>query len=75
VKVTTSNDSINLTCGSGWNGVIKAQTQNGSINLTGADGRISNQAISDSSGTLTVGSGGEASRLTTSNDGISITIK
>ncbi|MCH2152949.1 MAG: hypothetical protein MK089_06370 [Phycisphaerales bacterium] len=75
VQATTSNDSINLTCGSGWNGVIKAQTQNGLINLTGADGRISNQTISDSSATLTVGSGGEVSRLTASNDDIGITIK
>ena len=75
VEVTTSNGNINLTCGSGWNGVIKAQTQNGKINLTGADGRISNQSISESSGRLTVGSGGETSSLTTSNDGISITIK
>ena len=74
VQATTSNDNINLTCGPAWNGVIKAQTSNDSIHITGADGRITSQSISDSSGSLTVGSGGEVSRLITSNDGISITV-
>ena len=75
VKLTTSNDDINLTCGTAWNGVISVDTSNDNIVVNGANGRIQSQSIKDESGTITVGSGGESSRLKTSNGDINVTVR
>ena len=75
LKLKTSNDDINLTCGTGWNGVISADTSNDGIAVEGAKDRIKSQSIKEDSGTITVGSGGETSRLNTSNGWIRITVR
>lgn len=71
VRAATSNGSINLTVGTAFTGRLRADTSNGGIRATGVD-RASISRLDATHADLSFGSGGEESRLRTSNGSIGI---
>lgn len=74
LNLDTSNGSITVTVGVGFAGAVVLDTSNGSITVRDRLGRITSQTISKNRGRIVVGTGGEPSRLDTSNGRIRFTI-
>ncbi|MHC4348054.1 MAG: DUF4097 family beta strand repeat-containing protein [Planctomycetota bacterium] len=74
LKLDTSNGSITVEVGPAFAGTVSFDTSNGSIHVNDLSGRISSSSLSRNKGRITVGEGGQPSRLDTSNGSISFKI-
>lgn len=74
LDLDTSNGSITVQVGPAFEGAVTLQTANGAISVDDPTGRITSTKLSRNRGRIVVGSGGEPSKLDTSNGGIRITI-
>jgi hypothetical protein len=74
VTLLTSNGSIRLTVGPGFNGAVTMDTSNASIAVRDPGGRITSAALKRSDGRVVVGTGGVPSRLRTSNGHIELVV-
>jgi hypothetical protein len=70
IKLDTSNGSITVDVGPSFAGSVSFDTSNGSIHVSDVTGRISSSSLSRNKGRITVGEGGQPSRLDTSNGSI-----
>jgi DUF4097 and DUF4098 domain-containing protein YvlB len=70
IKLDTSNGSITVDVGPAFAGSVRFDTSNGSIHVTDVTGRITSSSLSRNKGRITVGEGGQASILDTSNGSI-----
>ncbi|MHC4216974.1 MAG: DUF4097 family beta strand repeat-containing protein [Planctomycetota bacterium] len=74
LKLDTSNGAITVEVGGAFAGSVSFDTSNGAIHIEDQTGRISSSTLSRNEGRVTVGEGGPASRLDTSNGSIRFTI-
>jgi hypothetical protein len=74
LRLDTSNGSITVEVGPAFVGSVTFDTSNGSIHVDDQVGRIRSSSIRRGEGRVTVGEGGQPSRLDTSNASIRFTI-
>ncbi len=74
IVADSSNGSITVHVGSAFIGEVLFDTSNGKINVDDHAGIITSHRISRNKGTLVIGSGGQKSRLDTSNASITFVI-
>jgi DUF4097 and DUF4098 domain-containing protein YvlB len=74
IQARTSNSSIKLEVGSDFFGKVEVETSNARVGLKDPAGRVTENGLKKSSGTVTIGSGGGDSALTTSNGAVDISV-
>ncbi|MHC4774535.1 MAG: DUF4097 family beta strand repeat-containing protein [Planctomycetota bacterium] len=74
IDLDTSNGSITVEVGQGFDGIVIFDTSNGSVHVDDQTGRVLSSSGSRSKRRITVGEGGQTSRLDTSNGSIHFTI-
>jgi len=75
VTASTSNGAITLITGEAFRGAISAQTRNGGLTLRDPARRAGDPELGRRSGTVTLGEGGEASSLRTTNGTITVEVR
>jgi hypothetical protein len=74
LHLDTSNGPIKVRVGSAFTGMVRLDTSNGRVTVNDPQKRITESTIGKTGGSIVVGSGGEPSRVDTSNASIVFTI-
>jgi DUF4097 and DUF4098 domain-containing protein YvlB len=74
LHLDTSNGPIKVRVGGAFTGMVRLDTSNGRVTVNDPQKRITESTIGKTGGSIVVGSGGEPSRVDTSNASIVFTI-
>lgn len=75
VVAATTNGRIELNLGDGFRGQLEMSTSNQRVEVTDPQERVTHRELRRNGGEITIGEGGERSRLTTSNGKIHVTVE
>jgi hypothetical protein len=74
IQAQTSNSSIKLQVANDFSGTVNVKTSNAGIGLQDPANKVTQNSLTEHSGSITVGSGEGVSQLTTSNGSIDVSV-